>query len=71
MVSVTEVTGMEEGTITSQEIFRFKREGIDDDGRVIGSLVPTGVIPCFVDELQEARIKVPMEIFGEDETEDE
>ncbi len=66
VVSITEVTGMEEGVITAQEIFEFQRRGLDSEGKIIGGMVPTGVVPSFVDKLVESGIPVPMEIFDPD-----
>ena len=36
LVSLQEITGMEGEIVTMQEIFEFRREGIDEDGKVIG-----------------------------------
>src|SRR3546814_19305852 len=36
VVSISELTGMEGDVITMQEIFRFKRTGIDSEDRVQG-----------------------------------
>jgi pilus assembly protein CpaF len=49
VVSVTEIAGMEEEMIVSQEIFRFRRQGHTPDGMVEGVFEATGVRPKFLD----------------------
>jgi pilus assembly protein CpaF len=58
VVSVQEVVGMEEATVTMQEIFKFEVERISEDGRIIGELKPTGLVPTFVDRFTKAGIPV-------------
>lgn len=52
MTSISEVTGMEGDTIQLQEIMRFKRLGVDDDGNVLGEFRATGIRPRFMEELE-------------------
>ncbi len=63
---VSEVVGMEVDTITLQDIFTFKQEGFDSDGKVLGRHVSTGFIPRFYDDLQRRGIPVNMDIFREE-----
>jgi len=63
VVSISEVTGMEGEVISIQEIFRFKRRGVDENGKVIGGFVATGVRPVFADQLQVAGVKIPADLF--------
>ena len=63
VVSISEVTGMEGEVISIQEIFRFKRRGVDENGKVIGGFVATGVRPIFADQLEVAGVKVPADLF--------
>jgi len=48
---ITEVTGMERDMVTMQDLFEYKQTGVDDGGRVQGRLLPTGVVPGFVEEI--------------------
>ncbi|MFQ5878694.1 MAG: CpaF family protein [Dehalococcoidia bacterium] len=64
VTQVTEVSGMEGNVVTLQDIFRFRQEGVDGDGRVIGRLAPTGVRPDFVERFAEASIRLPPNIFA-------
>ena len=57
---------MEGDIITMQEIFEFRREGIDEDGKVIGEVMPTGIRPQFSEQLALAGFKLPADIFEPD-----
>jgi pilus assembly protein CpaF len=63
VVQVSEVTGMEGDTILLQDIFKFEETGMRD-GRVQGSLRPTGVRPKFAEKLEERGFVLAPEIFG-------
>jgi pilus assembly protein CpaF len=60
---ITEVQGMEGDTIILQDIFLFHQEAFDN-GKVIGSIKPTGVRPKFMPKLEDAGIQLPPSIFG-------
>ena len=64
LVSLQEITGMEGDVITSQEIFSFKKTGVELDGRVEGRFVFHGVRPRFLDRFLVAGIPVPQDLFG-------
>ena len=63
IVSITEVTGMELDTITTQDIFKFRQTGLAPDGKVRGNFEPTGIIPTFFEELNTKGIKFDLNIF--------
>jgi pilus assembly protein CpaF len=63
VVRVSEVVGMEEAVITTQDIFLFEQQGIDKEGQVIGFHRATGVRPKFTDRLMRAGIELSPEIF--------
>jgi len=63
ITNISEITGMESGTVQLNEIFKFQQDGFDEDGRVKGDFVATGVVPHFYDELQQRGISVDMSIF--------
>jgi pilus assembly protein CpaF len=63
LVSVTEVTGMEGEVTQMQEIFKFVREGIDQDGSIIGSFRATGIRPRFLEQLKALGINIPATHF--------
>jgi pilus assembly protein CpaF len=62
---ITEVLGMENTIITLQDIFKFESQGIDEDGRYIGKIKPTGIVPQFVERFKAAGIKMPLSVFCE------
>ncbi len=66
ITSVTEITGIESGTIQLSEIFRFKQSGFGEDGRVKGMFESTGVVPTFYESLQSRGLDVDMSIFRRD-----
>jgi len=65
VTSLSEIIGMEESVITMQEIFLFEKQGIDEEGRVVGRFRPTGIRPRFADRLRIAGIVLPLEMFDE------
>ena len=66
VTAVSEVSGMEQDMIALHDVFRFKQEGLDDQGAVVGRFVATGFVPKFYDDLQQRGIPVDMEIFREE-----
>ncbi len=60
---VTEVSGMEGDTITLQDIFVFKLDHVDEDGKVHGQLEPTGIRPGFVHKFALHGIELPPDLF--------
>ena len=64
---VTEISGMEGDTITLQDIFLFKLDRVDEDGKVHGAMRPTGIRPSFVSRFQMAGIDLPNNLFGSGE----
>src|SRR5690606_25790287 len=60
---ITEVQGMEGGVITMQDIFVFVQRGLDEDGRIVGSLRPTGIRPKFSDLFEAEGIDLPPDLF--------
>lgn len=45
VVSISEIVGMEQDVISMQEIFRFRRRGLDKEGQVQGEYETTGIRP--------------------------
>ncbi|MFP3983502.1 MAG: CpaF family protein [Desulfurivibrionaceae bacterium] len=64
LLSVTEVVGMEGDVVTLQDIFVFRKEGIDREGNVVGRFQPTGIRPHFVEKLELAGEEVPEDLFN-------
>ncbi|MBS2021923.1 MAG: CpaF family protein [Deltaproteobacteria bacterium] len=66
VTAVSEISGMETDIITMQDIFTFKQDGFDAEGRVVGKFIATGFVPRFYDDLQRRGVPVNMDIFRED-----
>ncbi|HEV3423070.1 MAG TPA: CpaF family protein [Paraburkholderia sp.] len=63
LMSIQEITGMEGDMINMQEIFTFRRTGVDSEGRVKGYFCATGVRPQFTERLQAFGVNVPDHIY--------
>lgn len=64
IASISEITGMEGDTISMQEIFQYERQGVQDDGTVIGHFKPTGIRPRFAERLKTYGLHLPHYYFG-------
>ena len=51
VVRVSEVTGMEGGTVTMQDLFVYRQDGMAPDGTVIGRFRASGLRPTFSEAL--------------------
>lgn len=60
---ITEVQHMEGSTITTQDLFRFEQTGFDNNGKVIGHFMPTGMQPEFLEKFEISGIKLPEGFF--------
>jgi pilus assembly protein CpaF len=58
VVSINEVVGMEESTVTMQELFKFEITHIEPDGRIVGELITTGIVPTFADRFAQAGVPI-------------
>jgi pilus assembly protein CpaF len=63
VISISEITGMEENVISMQEIFSFVRKGIGPDGRVIGVFQPSRIRPKFLEQLRMSGIILAPGLF--------
>lgn len=60
---ITEVMGIEGETVVTQPIFEYKQTGTEN-GKVKGSYQASGLIPKFVESLQQKGIALPKGLFG-------
>ena len=65
VMNISEITGMEGEVISMQEIFTFKREGIDPDGAVLGEFRPSGIRPMITEHLLRHGIDVGEMLFSQ------
>jgi pilus assembly protein CpaF len=60
---ITEITGMENDIVSMQDVFVFEKQGVNEDGRTLGSFTATGIRPKFADKLQASGINLPAHFF--------
>ncbi|NIE64230.1 CpaF family protein [Burkholderia sp. Ax-1719] len=58
IISLSELTGMEGDMINMQEIFTFRRSGVDTNGNVRGAFQATGVRPKFSERLDAFGVRL-------------
>ncbi|MDA5093097.1 CpaF family protein [Aliiroseovarius sp. KMU-50] len=63
LVSISELTGMEGDVIQLQEVMKFVRKGISEDGMIEGEFRATGIRPRFLEELETLGLKLNKEMF--------
>lgn len=66
IMSISEVVGMEGDVIVMQDIFEFKRQGVDADGNIQGIFTATGFRPKVEEQLRISGIDLPAGIFVRD-----
>ncbi|MBI2763246.1 MAG: Flp pilus assembly complex ATPase component TadA [Chloroflexi bacterium] len=64
IVSITEVYGIEDDEILTQDIFVYEQTGVDDNGRVQGELRATGIRPTFMGVFKSSGLDLPPGEFG-------
>lgn len=63
LLEVVEVVGIEDTIIKTQTLFKFQKKWIDEDGRVIGEIAPTGVIPEFIRAIPGSFLEKHIHLF--------
>jgi pilus assembly protein CpaF len=63
IVNITEVYGVEDDEILTHDIFRFVQTGYHE-GKIEGSLQPTGIRPTFMGQFQRMGVDLPPGQFG-------
>ena len=66
VISITEVCGMQGDTVTLQEVFRFKETGFDKNRKIVGQFQAMGLIPSFIEKLEQKGVIIPREMFSND-----
>lgn len=64
LTNIAEITGVESGIVSMQDIFRYQQEGFDENGKVKGYFEATGAIPHFYEEMRQRGLPVDMSIFS-------
>jgi pilus assembly protein CpaF len=63
VITVSEITGMDNESIAMQDIFIFDRTGIDENGKVRGTFRATGVRPQFAERLATSGARLRPALF--------
>ena len=63
ITNITEIYGVEDDEILTQDIFTFVQSGYHE-GKIEGALKPTGIRPTFMSQFQRAGVELPPGEFG-------
>ena len=63
ITSVAEITGMEGEIVQMQEIYKFQRLRTEEDGKITGQFVATGIRPRFLQDLVSSGVSFPASHF--------
>jgi pilus assembly protein CpaF len=63
VITISEITGMEDDSIAMQDIFSFDRTGIDESGKVRGMFHATGLRPKFAERLAVSGARLRPALF--------
>src|SRR5579859_8151823 len=63
IVNISEITGIEDGEVRSQDIFVFKQVGVSAEGKAVGFHTATGVLPMRMEHLRSEGEDVPERLF--------
>ena len=64
VVNITEVYGIEDDQILTQDIFEFRQTGVNANGKIEGDLHPTGIRPTFMPKFAANGIELPPDEYG-------
>jgi pilus assembly protein CpaF len=63
MTSIQEITGMEGDVVSMQEIYRFRRTGLDSKGEILGHFEATGIRPKLAARFEAWGMPLPADSF--------
>jgi pilus assembly protein CpaF len=63
VVSIAEVTGLQDGEITMQELFAYTQLGMTADGAAIGYHTATGTKSAFLQHFRSNGVELPNSMF--------
>jgi pilus assembly protein CpaF len=63
VINITEIYGIEDDEILTQDIFAFQQTGVKD-GKIQGRLAPTGARPTFMAQFARNGVELPKDEFG-------
>ncbi len=63
IMSIKCVEGIQGEVVTLQDVFDFKRKGVDANRRITGSFAAAGLVPRFIQESQQNGNTIPQGLF--------
>jgi pilus assembly protein CpaF len=63
VMKISEITGMEGEMIMMQDLFEFKRTGVDANGKILGNFISTGIRSVYSQQLEVAGYKLDTKLF--------
>jgi len=63
VLSITEVVGMEGEAIMLQDLFSYERQGYDENGKIVGRHVSSGMRPHFMTKLKASSHEIDQDAF--------
>jgi pilus assembly protein CpaF len=63
VVNITEIYGIEDDEILTQDVFAWQQSGVKD-GKIVGELAPTGIRPTFMAQFARNGVELPKGEFG-------
>ena len=65
VTTVTEVQRMESDVITLQPLYEFRLKELTEEGRIVGSLKPTGLRPTLLNKFEKRGVEIDGSLFGD------
>ena len=65
VTAISEIVGMEQDTVVMQDVYRYDKDGVDENGQTYGKFVATGIRPTFMTRLEAAGVRLPSSAFRE------
>jgi pilus assembly protein CpaF len=67
--AISECLGLDEkGNYKFQDLYRFEAKGLNADGKLLGEMLPTGIVPTFAEEVEQMgyqdRVKLTKKLFN-------
>ncbi len=63
VMSISEIVGLEGETVMMQDIFTFKKTGVDENGNVIGVMAATGIRPKCYEQIRASGFDLAADCF--------
>jgi len=63
ILSVSEVTGIQDGAVSAEEVFSFRQEGVSDEGRVHGRFLAASRFSRYTEHFRTHGAELPASVF--------